>query len=111
MPVHLEEVIEQTGGCGRYQVCLAVFLHFGKIIMTYSMLFMVFGGKVPHWWCADDAIGQNSTTSAVTSFGGNMSSKAYKSCVNLNGSTCKNFVFDESLRTIISEVSFGTRSI
>ena len=103
MAVHLEDVIEQTGGCGRYQIILSLFIHLTKSISCFSMVFMVFGGASPDWWCTDGANGTSLNTSLddLTA-----ESSSYKSCKVSNSSqTCMNFVFGDSLKSMINEVT------
>ena len=98
--LHLEDVIQSIGGCGRFQITLSVIVHSMKCILCFTMIFMVFGAAVPDWWCMDDMIGQNA--SDVT-WKHNVSS--YKSCKSHNETeTCSRFHYDDSMKTVITKV-------
>lgn len=95
--MRLEDLIEKTGGCGKYQILLCIIVHSMKTVVCFSMLFMVFGAAKPDWWCTDDFNDLNVT------FTTNMTQ--YKSCTAKNGTTpCKNFFFEESMKTTVTQV-------
>ncbi|KAK7483109.1 hypothetical protein BaRGS_00025677, partial [Batillaria attramentaria] len=51
MSVTLEDLLAQTGDCGRYQFLL-VPISFASIpLSVWGMMMMVFGAKEPDWWC------------------------------------------------------------
>lgn len=94
--MQLEDLIEQTGGCGRYQVILCIIVHSMKTVTCFSMLLMVFGAAKPDWWCANDLEDLNVT------FTHDM--PQYKSCTFNNGtSSCTKFVFDDSMKTVATQ--------
>ena len=98
----LEDIITDTGGCGKFQVLLSVIVHCMKCIVCFSLLFMVFGAAVPDWWCLDDMIGEN-----ITNIIGRRNISQYKSCKSGNETeTCSTFAFDGTIRTVISEVNY-----
>ncbi|XP_052818480.1 solute carrier family 22 member 7-like [Mya arenaria] len=65
--VGIEELIEETGGCGRYQVLLSAIIHSCKCIVCFSMLFMVYGAAAPDWWCSEGIELENITSGAAFS--------------------------------------------
>ncbi|XP_053392444.1 organic cation transporter protein-like [Mercenaria mercenaria] len=92
----LEELIEKTGGCGRYQILLCLTVHSMKCIVCFSMLFMVFGAAKPDWWCVNDTDDSNVTLTTDM--------PQYKSCTASNGtSKCTKFFFDKSMKTIVTQ--------
>ena len=97
---HLEDIIKDIGGCGRFQIVLSTIVHSMKCIICFTMIFMIFGAAVPDWWCIDDLIGQN--TSDVI---GNSTLSQYKSCTADNATKpCTKFLFDDEIRTIVTKV-------
>ena len=100
--LHLEDVIKDIGGCGRFQITVSIIVHSMKCIVCFTMIFMVFGAAAPDWWCMDDLIGQN--ISDVT-WKHNVSS--YQSCESHNKTeTCSRFHYDDSMKTVLTKVIF-----
>ncbi|XP_060576896.1 organic cation/carnitine transporter 2-like [Ruditapes philippinarum] len=94
--LQLEDLLEQSGGCGRYQIILCFIVHSMKGIVCFSMLFMTFGAAKPDWWCVNDFDGLNVTYTTDM--------PQYKSCVAANGtSSCTKFIFDDSMSTIVTQ--------
>lgn len=119
---HPEEILERMGGCGKYQCLLSVMSHSLKLPTVLTMFLMVFSIATPKWWCAD-TINGNLTTENVSAVytgvskmrstfdgknsSGNNTSSSYdnfRSCKNRNGTPCANILYDESMKTIVSEV-------
>ena len=91
-----DDIIHELGGCGRYQLRMALIVHIMKIVVCWSSMSMIFVTATPKWWCADEAnLDGNLTIYANVS--------TTKSC-SANGSKCQVFGFDEDMRTIVSEV-------
>ncbi|WAR13114.1 S22A7-like protein [Mya arenaria] len=100
--VGIEELIEETGGCGRFQVLLCAITHSCKCIICFSMLFMVYGAAAPDWWCSEGIELGNVTSGAA----GNDSRR--KGCeIHLNGVSkpCEQFKFSDEMNTIVSRFS------
>ncbi|XP_060567569.1 organic cation transporter protein-like [Ruditapes philippinarum] len=94
--LQLEDLIEQTGGCGRYQILLCLTVHSMKCIVCFSLLFMAFGAARPNWWCVDDLDISNVTLTTDM--------PQYKSCTAFNStSKCSKFVFDKSMETVATQ--------
>ncbi|KAL4239283.1 hypothetical protein ACF0H5_000100 [Mactra antiquata] len=95
----LENLLKQTGGCGRYQILLTLIVHSMKCIVCFTMVFMVFGAAKPDWWCIEGLDGENITFTTDL--------PQYKSCEVYNSTqTCTKFYFDESeMTTVISKWS------
>ena len=99
--IHLEDVIKDLGGCGRFQIILVFIVHTMKCVVCFTMVTMVFGAAVPDWWCMDDLIGRN--TSDVI---GNKDLVQFHSCSSGNDTrTCSNFLYDGTMKTVVTEVS------
>lgn len=95
----IENLLEETGGCGRYQILLTCTVHLCKTILAFTMLFMVYGAAVPSWWCADDTQGNVSMV---------RNESTLHQCEYVTNGTsrqCQTFVFDDSMSTVVSKVS------
>ena len=98
--IHLEDVIKDIGGCGRFQITVSIIVHSMKCIVCFTMIFMVFGAAVPDWWCAADMIGQNTSDVAWKH-----NDSSYQSCKFHNKTeTCSRFHYDDSMKTVITKV-------
>lgn len=115
---YLEEVIEEIGGFGKFQVFLHGSILLSKVSITWSLLIMAFAGAAPDWWCvypnttyttASGAINYNTTV--LPSSSPNVTvpemTKSFQTCTppSNESSVCQSFVFDDSMRTIINEVN------
>ncbi|XP_071143321.1 solute carrier family 22 member 6-A-like [Mytilus edulis] len=94
---YLENVLENIGGCGRFQFFLNFFVLGTKTVVAWSTLMMSFGGVVPDWTCtwntdSGDKYMPNSTF--------------VKQC-SISNSTinpiCSSRQFDSSKSTVVSE--------
>ena len=104
--VHLEDVIQDLGGCGRFQIIFGFIVHAMKCVVCFTMVAMVFGAAVPDWWCMDDLIGQNISDVHVL---GNKTLPQYQSCSSGNGTNvCSNFLYADSMKTVVTEVGIVT---
>ena len=98
--LHLEDVIQDIGGCGRFQIILSVIIHSMKCIVCFTMVFMAFGAAVPDWWCMDEFLEQNSTAVPTTT-----NITQYKSCTAFNGTKqCSSFFYADTMKTVVTEV-------
>ena len=99
-----DDVINELGGCGRFQVRMAVLVHLMKTIVCWSLTSMIFVSAVPKWRCLNDEMtgsdGNASYFNNIT-FG--------KSCTTGNGTQCSSYEFSTEMRTIVSEVRCSTR--
>ena len=116
---HPEEIIERIGGCGRFQVFLSVMCHLMKLPTVLTMYLMMISIATPSWRCMDDELAPVFNTSLLygNSTYGNLSvmmysesnvSKSYsnfKNCRNRNGTKCVNIVYDDEIKSIVSEVN------
>ena len=99
--VHLEDVIQDVGGCGRFQILLGFIVHSVKGVVCFTMVFMVFGAAVPDWWCVDDIVDQN-----ITAIFGRRNISQYQSCTAFNGTKqCSSFLYADAMRTVVTEVN------
>ena len=127
---YLENVLQETGGFGKFQFLLHGSILLSKVSITWSLLIMAFAGAAPDWWCvysnstyapAVSNISVSTDISATTidyremanktgddgALAEHYVNKAYKTCSPpSNQSVCQKFVFDDSMRTIITEVVF-----
>ncbi|XP_048746739.2 organic cation transporter protein-like [Ostrea edulis] len=108
---YLENVLQETGGFGKFQFLLHGSILFSKVSITWSLLIMAFAGAAPDWWCVysnathvpavsnNSAIGNSTVHSVVHDV-----LQACKTCTPpANDSICQVFVFDDSMKTIINE--------
>ena len=89
-----DDVIIELGGCGRFQIRIAILVHVIKTVCCWSTISIVYITATPRWRCADDP-------SVNETNGDNVFDKA---CFTANGSKCVNFEFEPGMNTIVSEV-------
>ncbi|KAL3875982.1 hypothetical protein ACJMK2_033875 [Sinanodonta woodiana] len=93
----IEDLIQELGGYGRYQIFMTVFIHAYKAVSVFSMYAMTFAGAVPLWHCSD------TDNSSVNEFDNKENETIrLKSCF-LNGTACSTYRFDNKVNTIVSE--------
>jgi len=93
----LEDLIHDVGGCGRFQWLTAFIGQTGKAIVAISMLAMTFNGQQPDFYCTTDRMHErNGSGSAL---------KYDNECKAKNVSQCDGYIFDESMNTVVNEVS------
>lgn len=113
---YLEEVIEETGGFGKFQFLLHGSILLSKVSITWSLLIMAFAGAAPDWWCVypnttytptaainySTIVFPPSTNVTVPGM-----AKSFQTCTppSNESAVCQSFVFDDSMRTIINEVN------
>ncbi|KAK7485314.1 hypothetical protein BaRGS_00023413 [Batillaria attramentaria] len=68
----LEALVDQVGGCGRYQFIMVSLLYVNSGLTAWTVLMMVFGALEPDWWCLDPSIHGDLNSSLRN--GGNVSS-------------------------------------
>ncbi|XP_061183865.1 solute carrier family 22 member 4-like isoform X1 [Saccostrea echinata] len=108
---YLENVLEETGGFGKFQILLHGSILFSKVSITWSLLIMAFAGASPDWWCVySNTTDVPSTINYSIIANTTMTSpvhdviQAYKTCTpSSNASVCQAFIFDDSMKTIINE--------
>ena len=100
-----ETVLEQLGGCGRYQILLATTLHTMKLICAWSMYTMVLAAAVPEWKCINGTTSENFDDNNSWTAISNVS--LVKTC-DVGGNPCKRFEFGENINTMVSEVGVLT---
>ena len=92
-----DDIIHELGGCGRFQIQMAVIVHTMKIVFCWSSMAMIFVTATPKWWCTDEADQMNLTLSTNTS--------RFKTCETGNDTTCSTFDFETTdMHTVVSEV-------
>ncbi|XP_034329452.2 solute carrier family 22 member 6-A [Magallana gigas] len=100
----LENVLEETGGLGRFQFILIALINVCKVPVTWSVLMMMFGGATPDWWCGGSRNSSlaNQNTDSLNGSEWLMTS-SYQVC-SVNGSVaCDDRYFDPDMNTVISE--------
>lgn len=95
-----DDIINELGGCGRFQLRMSLLVHVMKTICSWSAISLVFVTAVPNWRCVDSVSGPYIIENAT----GSENISVDKSCLNILGEKCKHFEFDTGMRTIVSEV-------
>lgn len=97
--VLIEDIIKDTGGCGRFQWALTTLVQLSKTIATWTMFHMMFNGQEPDFFCTDNVVYRNVSVPDTVY---NISAKRCRTNI---GTDCHNFQYDGTMRTIVSEVS------
>lgn len=103
-----DDIIEELGGCGKYQWRLTVFVHLLKTIVCFSISSMVIISAPQQWTCIDAC--HNATyifaDQNVSNVGVGVECQE-KSCYPGNGTEqCSRFHFNVDTRTMVSEVKY-----
>ena len=96
-----DEVIHKLGGCGRFQLRIAVIIHMMSIVAVWSMYSMVFVTASTEWRCKDGSRLSTDMNSTL-----DVNNKTFgQVCLTQNGSSCSEFEFAASdIHTIVTEV-------
>jgi hypothetical protein len=125
----MEKLVQETGGCGRFQWLMVAAVKSGVAPIAWSMMQMAFAGLVPDWWCVPSNNGNFShlhgngsrddlLNSLTRNDLGNVSfldegfcghfvrkdNSTFQTC-SFQGEQCGRIVFDDSVSTVVSEVS------
>lgn len=98
-----DKIIEELGGCGRFQIRMNIVCHMMKAIMCFSIISMVLMSKTPPWWCNDDTTLKNMTSCPEATNGTELVACPKKAC-SVNGTKCSSYRFESTMRTYVSEV-------
>ncbi|XP_060552263.1 organic cation transporter-like protein [Ruditapes philippinarum] len=98
-----DEIIDEIGGCGRFQIRMSIIAHMMKIIVCFSFAGMVIFTAPPDWWCESDAMLHNMTSCSRFENRTSVNYCQKHSCYTANGSQCSSYGFDDSLSTAINE--------
>ena len=92
-----DEIISQLGGCGRFQVRMALLVHLMKTVTCWNLMSMIFITTTPNsWFCKTEGeSGLTENTVNVT---------MEKSCSGGNDTKCTRFEFESDIKTIVTEV-------
>ncbi|XP_059156124.1 organic cation/carnitine transporter 2-like isoform X2 [Physella acuta] len=94
----LENVFQDIGGFSLFQIIMIAFVYGIKSLCAWSMLMVSFAGVIPPYYCT--TTNDNTTTRAA-----NQSGHDVMNVCDVNGTSCTDFLFQSSPRTIISEWS------
>ncbi|XP_045211659.2 organic cation transporter protein-like [Mercenaria mercenaria] len=98
-----DQIIENIGGCGRYQIRMSVIVHLIKTIVCFGFSNLIISTKTPSWYCIEG----NVTNSFISCT--NLVNKSDLTCRKeecngwMNKTKCENIVFDSDLKTLSSE--------
>ncbi|KAL4240616.1 hypothetical protein ACF0H5_001407 [Mactra antiquata] len=99
-PANPDEIIEQFGGCGRFQIMINVASHAMKTVVCFSIMSMVIISRTPPWWCNDE-VALNNMTSCVAFENGTEIFRCPEKTCSINGTKCSSFGYNK--RTLVSE--------
>lgn len=101
-----DDIIEDLGGCGRYQWRLNIAFHIIKMAVTFSVMSMVLMSQTPKWSCADDCNNNMVVVLNTTKPSAEYISECQeKSCFSSNSNaSCKTFKFHSESETFVTEV-------
>ncbi|XP_046339725.2 solute carrier family 22 member 15-like [Haliotis rufescens] len=88
----LEDLIEDIGSFGRFQILIILIAGTPKMLFGWSMVIPVVAGVVPDWWCVPEGQDLNTTM-------GN--SSVYKQCPVANNTCIR--VYSDSMVTAVSQ--------
>ena len=100
-PTSPDEIIEELGGCGRFQKCMGFTVHLTKTLISFSVMSTIMLTATPNWWCIDDSTDNNNTV--CTDDNGNKTRMCHEKTCRLNNTKCVKYEFS-GVRTAVSEV-------
>ncbi|XP_053385101.1 uncharacterized protein LOC128550311 [Mercenaria mercenaria] len=99
-PTSPDQIIEDLGGCGRFQVFMGITVHLTKTLISFSVMSTIMlTATPPKWWCANDKVKFNKTSCSVDA----NATCPEKTCF-MNDTKCETFEF-AGVRTLVSEFS------
>ena len=97
---YLENVIDSIGGCGKFQFLMTFFILGTKMVISWSVLMMSFGGVVPEWNCT-----WTKDSKAVELFNVTVTKKCSLRLDNSSiNAVCSSKMFDTGMKTVVNEV-------
>ena len=84
-----EELVNNIGGCGRYQWIISFLIHLAKTSVCWSMIHMTFNGQQPGYECESWA---------------NTTGIRYEGTCDPENYTCDARVYSDDMNTIVNEV-------
>ncbi|GFN97826.1 solute carrier family 22 member 21 [Plakobranchus ocellatus] len=98
----IEDIYDQIGGLGRFQLA-AMFLVAGlKFPLGWSMMLMSYAGYIGDFVCITDVEMDHTMLTNISASGQTVNGSALNAC-SVNGTACTDFKFLGSKRTAISE--------
>lgn len=107
----IEEILQQSGGFGRFQIFTIFTVLLSMICTSWSMLMMAITGAFPPWLCVYGDENENNVTDRYmnqTTMTFDMNNTVMMGCSppgNSSDGVCKKRIFDEKMNTVVSEVS------
>ena len=96
--MNIEDLIDDLGGCGRYQWLASSLLQLSRFILVFSMLAMTFNGQEPEFVCYSYEYNMSQAT--------NETIKIPLSECRPNNVTCEeHYFYTDNMYTIVNEVS------
>lgn len=103
-PTHPDKIIEEMGGCGRFQIMINVLSHAMKIVTCFSVTSMIIISATPSWWCNDEVAMKNMTSCVEIQNETEVVVCPKKACI-INGTKCSSYEFGGTMRTLVTEVN------
>ena len=109
----LEDVMEDLGGMGKFQVYLILLVELSELFTGWSMLMMSFAGLVPTFQCVVDdvqdaaasrVVGLNASNDNIVNHLPPYDNATFNTC-EVNATSCSAFSFSGHVQTVISEWS------
>lgn len=98
-----DQILEELGGCGRYQTRMTVIVHLVKTIVCFAFSNLILSTKTPTWYCVSYDVSDN-YTACTNQVNTTELTCRKQQCSLINNTKCESFVYDNSLRTLVSEV-------
>lgn len=105
----MDNLLEDIGGIGKFQVQMVAALKLGIMPVAWSMMQMSFAGLVPDWWCLPNHGNLSCRTKCKVTDEWSPDNSSFKTCTSSNGSRdcgVGDIVFDccGAVRTVVTEV-------
>ncbi|XP_053384617.1 organic cation/carnitine transporter 2-like isoform X2 [Mercenaria mercenaria] len=101
-PGNPEQIIEDLGGCGKFQIRLTLAIHLIKTVFCFSFTNLIVTTASPIWWCMKDS--NESSLIICKSSNNDSSQNCYQgACRSPNNTKCEHVLFDNSMNTIVSD--------
>ncbi|KAH3855735.1 solute carrier family 22 member 6-A-like [Dreissena polymorpha] len=106
--VGADKIIEEIGGCGRFQWRMSALIHSMKTVVAFCLVASVLMSKKPAaWWCRTsydvNATGSVGDATASCASQPNATNCFLKTCRPRNVSGCEAYEYDNSPSTLVTE--------
>ncbi|XP_052816361.1 organic cation/carnitine transporter 2-like [Mya arenaria] len=95
-----DEVIDELGGCGRFQWRINVIAHLMKTIICFSITGLIFISATPKWRCVDNNVCTNDT---FMKYSNDSDSFCPPKTCTIGNNSCQNIQFEDGLKTMVTD--------